>query len=200
MRSEQGKDTHFLPEKLKWQFVCQISGDSYVLSKREKGQPIYTLLSVYSFPFLHPKKLVDAEKFNLHYPKPEMLITTADKLRYYRYQKSLLQREVAEYAGINESTYIDYESGKRECYPIDKIQRIAELLEVPTEALLDEYNLFLCEQSKTLKALRERCGWTQSKLAERLSVRLHVVKQWEQGRVRMTRKMWGRVQKLLEKL
>ena len=189
-----------MPEKPKWRFAYQISGDSYVLSKRKKGQPCYTLLVVHSFPFLRPTKLVDAEKFNSRYPDSAMLTTTADKLRYYRYQKSLLQREVAEYAGINESTYIDYESGKRECYPIDKIQRIAELLEVPTEALLDEYNLFLCEQSKTLKALRERCGWTQSKLAERLSVRLHVVKQWGQGRVRMTRKMWGRVRRLLEKL
>ncbi|MCH5352622.1 MAG: helix-turn-helix transcriptional regulator [Acutalibacter sp.] len=126
-----------------------------------------------------------------------MLTTTADKLRYYRYQKSLLQREVAEYAGINESTYIDYESGNRDYYPIDKIRRIADLLEIPTETLLDEYNLFLCNQTKTLKALREQCGWTQSQLAEKLSIRLHTVKQWEQGRVRMTRKMWERLQNLM---
>ena len=189
-----------MSEKPKWQFVYQISSDSYVLSKRKKGQPCYSLLAVHSFPFLRPQKLVDAEKFNSRYPDPAMLTTTADKLRYYRYQKSLLQREVAEYAGINESTYIDYESGNRDYYPIDKIQWIADLLEVPTEMLLDEYNLFLREQGKALKALRKRRGWTQSQLAERLSVRLHVVKQWEQGRVRMTRKMWGRVKKLLEKL
>lgn len=187
-----------MSEKPKWQFVYQISSDSYVLSKRKKGQPCFTLLAVHSFPFLRPQKLVDAEKFNSRYPDPAMLTTTADKLRYYRYQKSLLQREVAEYAGINESTYIDYESGNRDYYPIDKIQRIAELLKVPTEALLDEYNLFLREQGKALKALRKRRGWTQTQLAERLSVRLHVVKQWEQGRVRMTRKVWGRVQKLVK--
>lgn len=179
--------------------MYQISGDSYVLSKRKKGQPCYTFLAVHSFPFLRPQKLVDAEKFNSRYPDPAMLTSTADKLRYYRYQKSLLQREVAEYAGINESTYIDYESGNRDYYPINKIRRIAELLKVPTEALLDEYNLFLCNQGKSLKALRERCGLTQSQLAERLSVRLHVVKQWEQGRVRMTRKMWGRVKNLVKR-
>lgn len=193
MGPELEKDIPFLAEKPKWHFMYQISSDAYVLSKRGKEQPVYALLAVHSFPFLRPQKLVDAEKFNSRYPDPAMLTTTADKLRYYRYQKSLLQREVAEYAGINESTYIDYESGNRDYYPINKIRRIAELLEVPTEALLDEYNLFLCNQTKTLKALRKRRGWTQSQLAERFSVRLHVVKQWEQGRVRMTRKVWERL-------
>ena len=177
--------------------MYQISSDAYVLSKRKKGQPCYTLLAVHSFPSLRPQKLVDAEKFNSRYPDPAMLTTTADKLRYYRYQKSLLQREVAEYAGINESTYIDYESGNRDYYPIEKIRLIATLLEVPAETLLDEYNLFLCNQTKALKSLREQCGWTQTQRAEELSVRLHTVKQWEQGRVRMTRKMWERVQNLI---
>lgn len=164
-----------------------------------KGNAIrYAALYVHSFPFSCPQKILDSEKFHFRLSTPEELKTTADKLRYYRYQKSLLQREVAAYAGINESTYIDYESGKRDYYPFAQIQRIARLLEVSAEALLDDYNLFLCEQGEVLKALRENCHWTQQELAQALSAKLSSVNQWERERVRMTRKMWVRLQSLLE--
>lgn len=182
----------------KWR-VWSSAGEKCVLLYHRKGNAIqYAALYVHSFLFLCPQKIVDSEKFHFRFSTPEELKTTADKLRYYRYQKSLLQREVAAYAGINESTYIDYESGKRDYYPFAQIQRIARLLKVPTEALLDDYNLFLCEQGKALKALRENCHWTQSEFAQALSTKLHSVKQWEQEKVRMTRKMWVRFQSLLK--
>lgn len=158
----------------------------------------YADLYVHSFPFSYPQKILDSEKCHSRPSTPEELSTTADKLRYYRYQKALLQREVAAYAGINESTYIDYESGERDYYPFAQIERIARLLEVPVEALLDEYNLFLQEQGTALKALRKRLRWTQSDLAQAFSTKLHSVKQWGQEKVRMTRKMWTRFQSLLE--
>ena len=112
-----------------------------------------------AFCFLRPRKLTDAEKFNIQYPNPAMLTTTADKLRYYRYKKSLLQREVADYAGINESTYIHYENPEHDYYPMDKLDRIAELLEVDITDLLDEYNRFLYDgQGWQIRKIRQKHG------------------------------------------
>ena len=68
--------------------------------------------------------LNDAEKFNIGHPNPEQLESTADKLRYYRYKKGLLQKDVAEYAGIERTTYTAYEANERDYYPVDVLVRI----------------------------------------------------------------------------
>ena len=45
---------------------------------------------------------------------------------------------MADFAGIDRSTYSSYEEDGRDYYPIDKI---AELFSVPVTELLDEFNL-----------------------------------------------------------
>ena len=88
--SEQEKEAPFSRNAPKWRFFLKISDSLYVLSKQKNGRTIYSPLAIHSFLFLRPKKLTDAEKFNIQYPNPAMLTTTADKLRYYRYKKSLI--------------------------------------------------------------------------------------------------------------
>ena len=56
-----------------------------------------------------PHKFQDAEKFNLQFSDFSEITETADKLRWLRYQKGLRQRDVADYAGIDRSTYVHYE-------------------------------------------------------------------------------------------
>ena len=58
----------------------------------------YAPLYIHSFRLVQPHTLVEAEKFNLRYTDPSQIDNTPDKLRWYRYQKGLLQRDVAEYA------------------------------------------------------------------------------------------------------
>ena len=67
----------------------------------------------------------------------------ADKLRWYRYQKGLRQRDAADYAGIDRSTYIHYEEAGRDFYPKEHMEKLAELFEVPLENLLDDYKAAL---------------------------------------------------------
>ncbi len=144
-------------------------------------------------------KLADSEKFNTQFADPCLLQTTGDKLRYYRYKKALRQSEMAEYAGMCKETYSDYELGARDYYPPDKLKRIARLLEVPLEYLLDDYNRFLYDgQAEQLREFRKERGLSQSQLAKQLSVAPHCVKQWEQEKVRMTKPMWERFRKLKE--
>ena len=58
-------------------------------------------------------------------------------------KKGLRQRDAADYAGIDRSTYIHYEEAGRDFYPKEHMEKLAELFEVPLEDLLDDYNLFL---------------------------------------------------------
>lgn len=109
-------------------------------------------------------------------------------------QKSLLQREVAEYAGINESTYIHYENPEHDYYPIDKLSRIAELLEVDVTDLLDEYNRFLYDgQGWQIRKIRKSMGLTQYQFGKLYSVSAGAVKRWESGKVRVSKGTWEKI-------
>ena len=152
------------------------------------------LLYVHSFPLFRPHFLAEAEKFNLRYPDPTQIETVADKLRWYRYSKGLLQREVADYAGIDRSTYIHYEEEGRDYYPSDKIRAIAELYGIDVEQLLDEYNLFLYyDQGKQIQAEREARGLTLSQYARQLSVDAGKLRKWEGNQIRVSKRIWDRL-------
>ena len=143
---------------------------------------------------MQPHSLVEAEKFNLRYSDPSQIDNTPDKLRWYRYQKGLLQRDVAEYVGMDRSTYSSYEEMGRDYYPIDHMRKLAELFEVPLDALLDEYNLFLYNgQGKQIKAMRAARKMTQAEYARRLGVPIGNLKQWEIDRVKIFKSTWERI-------
>lgn len=108
--------------------------------------------------------------------------------------KGLLQRDVAEYVGMDRSTYSSYEEMGRDYYPIDHMRKLAELFEVPLDALLDEYNLFLYNgQGKQIKAMRAARKMTQAEYARRLGVPIGNLKQWEIDRVKIFKSTWERI-------
>lgn len=145
------------------------------------------------FPLLAPKKLYDAQKFNLTFSDSSEMTETADKLRWYRYKKALLQRDVADYAGIDRSTYTGYEEYGRDYYPIAHMEKIAELLEVPVDMLLDDYNSFLYHgQGEQIQAVRLSLNVTQEEFADSIGVSLWTFKKWEQERVQISKTTWER--------
>ena len=118
---------------------------------------------VISFRF-NCESLFESEFLQL-YPTPDLLNTTADKLRWYRLQSGYLQAEIAEIIGIYRSTYIYYENPNRKLYDLDKLQLLADLYKVDIECLLNDYMLFLYRgQGKQLKAMRKVLGLTQRRL------------------------------------
>lgn len=113
------------------------------------------------------------------HPTPEELITIADKLRWHRIRLGLLQKEVAGYIGVDRHTYSNFETNVQTYYPLDKLTRIAELL--------DEYHLFIYKgQEEQLRVLRSRLG-----------ISLGTVKHWEQNRDRMLRSTYEQLIKPL---
>jgi len=158
------------------------------------GVADYAPLFIHRFRLLRPHFLADAERFNILYPDPSLLTSTADRLRFFRYKKGLLQRDVADGAGIERATYSAYEAEIRKYYPLDVMARIAALLDVDITDLLDEYNIFLYYgQARQIKEMRKRLRITQAALAARCGITASTVKRWELGRIRVTKIMWARI-------
>lgn len=177
-----------------WRFFRKIDSHLYILVRTRKSQIDYAPLYMFQIPLVNFGKRTEAQKFLQNYPDPTKLTCTADKLRWYRYQNSLLQREVAEYAGITRKTYIYYECGEHEYYAPDKLERIAELFGVDITALLDEYNLFLYQgQGKQIREFRKNLGLTQAQYGKRYGISASTVKRWENDRVMILKSTWEKL-------
>ena len=177
----------------KWRVFLQLGVDSYLMAQNISGQIKFAPLFIVRFPLLAPHHLLESEKFNIHFADPTQIANTADKLRWYRYRKALLQREVAALVGIDRSTYIHYESGEMEYYPLEIMEKIAALYDIPVTSLLDEYNTFLYhDQGAQIKVQRNALHMTQREFADYLGVSFGSLQNWEQNNVRMFKRTWER--------
>lgn len=125
---------------------------------------------------------------------PASTETTADKLRYYRIKCGLLQKDMAEMLKIDRSTYARYESGAFAGYPVNVIKKCAEIFGVSTDKLLDGYNRFIFEgQVEQVKRKRLESGLDRGAFGRLYGVSGNTVRRWENGSVRMSRKLWERI-------
>ena len=188
---EVGKKTSF---EGKWHVFCNINSQLYVMVRHSNSGVRYAPLYIHSFPFLRPHFLAEAERVNIGSDAPANFITIADKLRYYRHRNGLLQREVADYVGIERTTYSAYEEDGRDYYSSDILENIADFFKVKVADLLDDYNTFLCDgQARQIKALRDKMKMTPAEFAAHFGITKEQIKKWEQGKARMTKKFWERI-------
>ena len=150
-----------------WRFYAETGENLEIFYAQGRFAPKYT----HRVPLCRAKRQCDAALCDLQYRRLEDIPTTAEKLRWLRCQRNLFQVEVANYAGLRRSTYIGYEEGVRDYYPMDKLAKIAELFDVPAEDLLDEYNVFLTRQGEAVRAVRREQGLSQEQFAEVLGCR-----------------------------
>lgn len=81
-------------------------------------------------------------------------------------------------------------------YPIEKMQKIAELFSVPVTDLLDEFNRFLYNgQGRQIKEMRQRRQMTQAEYARWIGVPFGTLQAWEQDRVRIGKQTWSRLKR-----
>jgi transcriptional regulator with XRE-family HTH domain len=154
----------------------------------------YAPLYIHSFRLVQAHTLVEAEKFNLHYTDPSQIDNIADKLRWYRYQHGLLQRDVADYAGLDRTAHMP--DTRIPCGTTTPSRRCrdCELFAVPVTDLLDEFNLFLYHgQGQQIKEMRRRRQMTQAEYARRLGVPFGTLQAWEQDRVQICKQTWRRL-------
>lgn len=174
----------------------RVDDDFSIMYRNTDRETLYAPLYIERFEFRRACKLTDAQKFFMKNPDPKKIATTADKLRYYRHMKGLLQKDVAEYAGIEHGTYITYESGKRRQYDPDELSVIAELFGVTMEDLLDDYNRFLLNQGENIRRIRESLNLTQPKFAAKMGVDCKTVIRWENGEKLMFKRTWEKLMML----
>ena len=179
------------PFEAKWRLLARVGVRCYILISNVSGAVKVAPLQILQFSVILPHKFQDAEKFNLQFSDFSEITETADKLRWLRYQKCLRQRDVADYAGIDRSTYAHYEEYRKDLYPLEHMEKIAQLFEVPVDTLLDDYNLFLRNgQGEQIKAIRTKLGLTQRQYADKLGVSLGNLKHWEQNRKQIFKSTW----------
>jgi len=175
----------------KWRVLGGVEDCTYVMVRKVKDEVYYAPLYVHSFRYTMQFYSADVIWFQKVEAKKTKLKTTGDKLRYYRHKKGLKQSEVADYIGISRSVYADYEEGKRNSYPVEVVQKLVELFGVSVELLLDEYNAFLFKgQGEQIRELREKQGLTQSEFAKIYGASLYKVRNWENGKIIMSKKTW----------
>ena len=189
--AEVGKQAPF---EGKWCVFRNVDSRLYVMVCHSNGEVRFAPLYIHRFPFLRPHFLAEAEKVNIGSDSPKKFETIADKLRYYRHRRGLLQREVADYMGIKRTTYSAYEEDGRDYYPFDVLERLAGLYGVGISYLIDEYNAFLCNgQAQQVRALRDKMKMTQAEFVNHFGISKGQIKKWETGKARMGKKFWKRI-------
>ncbi len=124
--------------------------------------------------------MTKAQKFLFENPNPEKLVTVSDKLKWYRINNGLLQRDMAIAMEVDRTTYSRYEENILKAYPLNKLSKVAKLFKIDVTKLLDDYNLFLYRgQGEQIKRLRESLKLTQSEFAKYIGVPLGTLKKWE---------------------
>ncbi len=181
------------PSDERWRVFRRLDSQSYLMVRNISGVVEFAPLFICSFPLLAPHHLLDAEKFNLRFSDPSEITEIADKLRWYRYKKALLQREVADCIGVDRNTYIHYEEPGRDYYPVESMEKLAALFDVSVTELLDDYNMFLYRnQGKQIREKRQALNMTQREYADVLGVPVSNLKRWEQNKVRIFKSTWER--------
>lgn len=149
---------------------------------------------IHTIRLLKPSTNREGERFNLLYTNPADITNISDKLKYYRYQKALHQKDVAAYIGMDRGTYANYEESERDFYPTAMVDKLAVLYRIDVYELLDDYNRFLYDgQGQQIKAIRKQLQITQKDLAVMMNVDLYKVKRWEQDKVRMFKGTWEKL-------
>lgn len=186
--SETGNDRPF---HQKWHIWDKISDKLFILTRFNGKFYEYAPLVIYPIHLTFHEKVTEVQKFFLKHPNPSAISAIGDKLRFYRYQKGLLQKDIAASIGVDKETYMNYETGTRENYSLDKLQQIAALLEIDITCLLDDYHKFLYDgQGEQIKKLRKRRKLTQGKFAEETGVCKTTIKDWEHNKARISKETY----------
>lgn len=116
-----------------------------------------------------------------------------DYLRYYRLRKSLTTRQVAEVIGVVPTTIIQYE---RNLHPIphDTAVLLAEILEIDTSLLFDEFATFIAAPyTDELKRIRSEMNLSQREFAEMNGIAPSYYYKIEEGARRPSRKLYHQI-------
>ncbi len=175
-----------------WRILDRLSGDLYLLVRTRGGQTMYAPLYVWQCALNLPRRFSEAQEFCRRYER-EQNPTTADKLRWYRYQHGLMQSQVAQIMGISESTYKNLENGSSTTVAFERMDKLAKYYGIPVEELLDDYGRFLMNgQAAGIRAYRKDLNMGKKHFAEYMGIPIRNLRKWEEGKTTISRQSWER--------
>lgn len=155
------------------------------------GTVKHSPLFVHSFRLMTPRKLLEAQIFNRQYHSYEDIDNIPDRLRFCRHRLGLMQKEVAEVAGISRSTYINLETGNHNSFDKTVADKLAALFDIPVCDLLDDYNRFMAlGQGKLIREYRESMKLGKKPFARLLGVSTNLIRAWEGETKQISLKSW----------
>lgn len=165
----------------------------FLMCREGKDRIVYAPLWVRSLCLPMAYCTSEAEKYAGKY---EELRTVPERLRWCRYKLGLMQKEVAQRAGIAQTLYEEMERGDCREYPAYAVDKLAELYQVPVKDLLDGYSRFLYDGPvDQIRTARERLGLSRAEFAELAGVGENSVRDRGIGKKKVSKKRWERLKK-----
>lgn len=166
--------------------------------KFENGVISYSPLLIHTFKLIAPRKLAEAQELNLKYSDYKQIDNIPMRLRWCRHHIGLMQDEVVQKVGITSGQYKSMENGKIDFYDKSILDKLAELFNIKTDDLLDNYNRFLYKcQGKIIHNCRINLDLGISDFARYIGVTQRQVKMWETEQKRMSKRIFKRISKYL---
>jgi len=191
MVTSNEKVNEIVPLTKKCNVFKKQSDNLYILYHSSNEKVNYIPLYIHSFKLNRTK--ADTKKNIFLKQNPDEL-TIPEKLKYFRHRENLLQEDVADYLGIERTSYWGYEKRELKYYPFHTMLKLAERYEVDLYDLVDDYHIFIYNQGKQLKKFRQELGnITQIKLSHILEVNVGVIKHMEKNKTRISRENYNKL-------
>lgn len=188
------KDANLTPFFGNWKLYRKFSDNLYIMYRLKNSRTYFSPFYKFTVSFQSYQNYTKIQSFLNQYKNTNEIQHTSDKLKWYRYKKSMFQQDIADYLKIDRSTYIRYEHGEMDYYPIDKLKSIAELFHIDVTDLLDDYNRFLYDgQGQQIRTLRKNMGLTQYQFAEKYGINTSTVKHWENNSCTISKNIWEKI-------
>lgn len=176
-----------------WRILERISPNFYILSHTQDTHVRYAPLYITSFPLNAPRKQLDAQLFQNRWGGYGAIDNIPDRLRWLRHSRGLMQKEVAQVAGVSRGVYADLETGASKQMPAHAADKLAAFYGVPTTDLLDDYSAFLqSDPASRLLHHRTQLGLTREAFAQQLGTSVRNLQMWETGKRTISYKSWER--------
>lgn len=116
--------------------------------------------------------------------------TPAATLRYYRHNRGLTTRQLAESVGIVPATLLMYERDKFPI-PYQTALDIAKTLEIDKKLLFDNFARFMdAPYFEILRSVRKEYNLSQKDFADKAGIAFSIYAKWEIGSRQPSRKMY----------
>ena len=137
--------------------------------------------------------LISIIRFEMGYA--ENLASFADRVNYNFMQWTLRRNAGAVHFTDEQMEWLrlvkDHEEYGHDYYPLEHMEKLAALFDIPVTELLDDFNMFLYnDQGKQIREKRFALNMTQCEYADMLGVHIENLKKWEQNRVQVFKSTW----------